>query len=359
MKAEIQTSIFCPQNALGAKEYHSLIRIPETGQPFEEQLDAVMDALDTLFSRKGTEVRFVRFFLSDSTNQKPAVEKATLKYPFPISYIGQPPLDATKIAAWVYSADIHDSAFLQLWSAGMTSDAESPEAQMIEIFRKYETGLSEKGITIAENCIRTWIFVRDVDLNYTGVVKGRCEYFNSIGLTSRTHYLASTGIEGRNVIPERLVTMDALAIKGLEPSQIQYLYAKDHLSPTYDYGVTFERGTAVHYGDRTHIYISGTASIDHKGEVLFVGDVAKQTDRMLDNIEALLSETGATLSETVFAIVYLRDTADKKIVKETISARCPSLLAEYVLAPVCRCTWLVEMECIAISGPRNTSYQSF
>jgi len=359
MNAEIQTSVFCPENAQGAKEYHSIIRIPEAGYPFGEQLDAVVDALDSLVDREGAEVRFVRFFLSDATNQQPAVAEALADCSFPVSYIQQPPLDGTKIAAWVYSVDAHESAYAQYWSADMASDSEGSEAQMSEIFRNYETRLAEQGMTVADNCIRTWIFVHDVDINYGGVVKGRRDYFDTIGLTSKTHYLASTGIEGRNAVPKRLVTMDAIAVKGLDPSQVQYLYAKDHLSPTYDYGVTFERGTAVHYGDRTHAYISGTASIDHKGEVLHVGDVMKQTERMLENIDALLAETGASLSDIAVAIVYLRDTADIKVVKEAISSRCPSLNAEYVLAPVCRCTWLVEMECIAITNSHCSAHKSF
>ena len=33
--------------------------------------------------------------------------------------------------------------------------------------------------------------------------------------------------------------------KGLQSGQIQFLYAPTHLNPTYEYGVTFERGTAV------------------------------------------------------------------------------------------------------------------
>ena len=65
--------------------------------------------------------------------------------------------------------------------------------------------------------------------------------------------------------------MDTYAVKGLQPGQIQFLYAPTHLNPTYEYGVTFERGTAVTYGDRKQIFISGTASIDNKGEIYIRG----------------------------------------------------------------------------------------
>lgn len=383
MKALIKTSTFQPGSLNGAREYHSIIRIPETGRPFGEQMRAVVDAIAGIAGR--SEVRFVRFFLSDVTNQQAELAQAMAGYGFPVSYIGQPPLDGTKIAAWVYAVDAHESAYAQLWSAGITFEAQASgstgaaaapaeagagsvapapavagsEAQMGGIFRAYESQLRERGMSIAGQCIRTWIFVHDVDVNYGGIVRGRREYFDEVGLTSETHYIASTGIEGSNADVRRLVTMDALAIRGLEPSQIQYLYAKDHLSPTYDYGVTFERGTAVHYGDRTHAYISGTASIDHRGQVLHLGDVILQAGRMLENISALLSETGATLSDISAAIVYLRDPADYPAVKGVIGSRCPGLNAVYVLAPVCRPTWLVEMECIAVTGAQRKDLAGF
>lgn len=347
MNAEIQTSVFCPESQ-GPKEYHSIIRIPQAGCPFGEQLDAVVDALDSLAEREGVEIRLVRFFLSDATNQKPAIVEALDGYEFPVSYIQQPPLDGTKLAAWVYSSDVHESPYEHVWMADMVAKGADSEAQMAGIFAGYEKSLAERGMSVAENCVRTWIFVHDVDVNYGGVVKGRRDYFNTIGLTTDTHYIASTGIEGRDADPKALVTMDAIAVRGLAKEQIQHLYALDHLSRTSDYGVTFERGTAIHYEDRTHAYISGTASIDSKGEVLHVGDVCKQTERMLENIGALLAETKAGLKDLAMAIVYLRDTADYKAVKDIISSRCPDLNVEYVLAPVCRPTWLVEMECIAV-----------
>lgn len=346
MEAIIQSKEFCPKDGRGVKEYHSFIRIPQAGQPYGEQMEAVVSALERLSA--GSEVKFVRFFLSDASNQQPSLADAVSSFSFPISYIQQPPLDGTKIAAWVYSTDGGAGTMDLVWDAYMTSGSEGSLAQMSEIFSDYGSRLQDRGLTVAQDCIRTWIFVHDVDVNYGGVVKGRRDYFGTIGLTPDTHFIASTGIEGRHAETSKYVTMDAVAARGLRPDQIQYLYALDHLSPTADYGVTFERGTAVHFDDRTHAYISGTASIDSKGEVLYPGDVRKQAFRMLENIEALLSETSAGLGDIVMAVVYLRDTADYLTVRSVIDDKCPGLNAEFVLAPVCRPAWLVEMECIAI-----------
>ena len=48
-------------------------------------------------------------------------------------------------------------------------------------------------------------------------------------------------------------------------------------------------------------YISGTASIDKYGHVLYLGDLEKQTNRLLENIEALLKELIVSLSRHTFA----------------------------------------------------------
>ncbi len=346
MKATIQTKTFSPKCGNGTGEYHSFVRVPQAGVPFEEQVSAVVDAVLTL--SESSEIQFVRFFLSDAANQQASLAESMSGMSFPVSYVQQPPLDGTKLAAWVYATDGGAGTMGLMWDAYMTSASEGSLAQMSEIFTDYGKSLESRGMTVADNCIRTWIFVHDVDVNYGGVVKGRRDYFDTIGLTPDTHFIASTGIEGRHAEPKRSVIMDAVSLPAVRPEQIQYLYAKDHLSPTADYGVTFERGTAVHFGDRTHAYISGTASIDSKGAVLYPGDVRMQILRMLENIDALLSETSAGLGDIVMAVVYLRDTADYLTVRSMIDERCPGLNAEFVLAPVCRPAWLVEMECIAI-----------
>jgi len=102
-----------------------------------------------------------------------------------------------------------------------------------------------RGCRLADHCIRTWFFVQNVDVNYAGVVKARNEVFVTQNLTEKTHYISSTGIGGRHADPKVLVQMDTYAIAGVKPEQIHFLYAPTHLNPTYEYGVSFERGTYV------------------------------------------------------------------------------------------------------------------
>ncbi len=231
---------------------------------------------------------------------------------------------------------------------GSFNRAANSEYQMRLLLNDYAMQLMEEGCTLADNCLRTWIFVQNVDCNYAGVVKARNEMFVTQNLTENTHYIASTGIGGRHADPKALVMLDAFAVAGLKPGQIKYLYARTHLNPTYEYGVSFERGTAVDYDDRRQVLISGTASINNRGEVMYAGDVRRQTERMWENVEALLKEADCGFGDVGHIIVYLRDIADYAVVKEMFDKRFPDTPRVITLAPVCRPGWLVEMECMAV-----------
>jgi enamine deaminase RidA (YjgF/YER057c/UK114 family) len=127
-----------------------------------------------------------------------------------------------------------------------------------------------------------------------------------------------------------------------------------------DYGVTFERGLAVDFGDRRHLYISGTASIDKAGRILHEGDVQRQTGRALDNIAALLKRGGAGLADLAYAIIYLRDFADAPAVERILAERLGSGIPRVMLlARVCRPGWLVEIEGLAITPRRDPRYGDF
>lgn len=285
---------------------------------------------------------FTRYFTDGEfsvTGSRPADGRGA------VSVIGQKPLDGRRTAVW--NVPFEDDDFL--WTAGLVPDDTSAdsEGQMRQILEKYEAILASKGLSIKDNCLRTWIFVRDIDNNYSGVVKGRKDYFDGIGLTKETHYIASTGIEGNASDPSVLVTMDAFAVRGIDSRNVKYLQALDRLNPTHEYGVTFERGTAFTHNGHSHIFISGTASIDYKGNVLYIDDVRKQTERAVGNIRALLQDAPAPtrLEDAEQAIVYLRNDADAPIVREALAELVPGLNCIMVHGPVCRPTWLVEIEC--------------
>ena len=255
---------------------------------------------------------------------------------------------------------VQHGAYTHLWGATDISHAPTSEAQTSLLLKDYTMQLMSNGGRLADNCIRTWFFVQNVDVNYAGVVKARNEEFYTQDLTSKTHFISSTGINGRNADPNVLVQLDTYAVLGLDPKeQIHFLYAPTHLNPTYEYGVSFERGTRVDYGDRRQVFISGTASIDNKGNVVYPGNIRKQTERMWENVEALLTEAECGFEDVGQMIVYLRDTADYTVVNHMFEERFPGVPKVIVHAPVCRPGWLIEMECMATKAVQNEAFEKF
>lgn len=48
----------------------------------------------------------------------------------------------------------------------------SPSDAMHSILTATGVELAKKGGSLLKNCVRTWLFVRDIDMEYAGVVKG-------------------------------------------------------------------------------------------------------------------------------------------------------------------------------------------
>lgn len=367
--------IFRYEVSEGVSEYHAMLRVTCSRLTYVEQVDAILEAYGSLLEGelKGAVAVFKRFFVSDAANQADYLQALHAeRSDCALSIIEQAPLDGTKVALWVYLQkgvqtkalkngiyEVEHGAYRHLWMAGACNQAMNSEYQMRLLLNDYVMQLLTNGCSLAENCIRTWIFVQNVDVNYAGVVKARNEVFLTQNLTDKTHFIASTGISGRHSNPKVLVQLDAYAVDGLKKEQIHYLYAPTHLNPTYEYGVSFERGTFIDYGDRRHVFISGTASINNKGEIMYPGDIHRQTLRMWENVETLLKEADCGFEHVGHLLVYLRDIADYTVVREMFEERFPNIPKVYLLAPVCRPGWLIEMECMAVKTINDERWAAF
>jgi len=360
------------RGATGVVEWHITI-VPEDAGTIEEHLAEVEKCYHAALAAAGLDLRTAvwrRFFCSDIANQAPCLRRhgfsdlACPDDPCAVSHIGEGALAAAKVALWACHVvdpcgpldKTHDGTTLSLqrgglrhlWSTGMARPGDtSAYVQTHAVFADYAARLEACGLTLADNVVRTWLFQPNIDLDYRGMVDARREFFGTHGLTTDTHFIASTGIGGAHPLPETRVFMDAYAVGGLGQDQVEYLTALDHLGPTCDYGVTFERATAVSYRDRRQVFVSGTASIDPRGEILHPGDVVRQLDRVLGNIESLLAAGGAGLSDMLVFIVYLRDPSDHARVMPALRERVGDAPLVVVGAPVCRPGWLIEIEGMA------------
>ena len=233
------TEIF-KYNAGGeASEYHIIIHSTKPEDTYEEQLNAVLNTYDYLLTQelKGAVAILKRYFLSDAANQADTLLALTTEgSDCALSIVEQPPLDGTKIALWIYLLtdvqtqvlhnglfEVKHSAYRHFWGGSAFNRAANSEYQTRLLLNDYVMQLLEQGCKLADNCIRTWFFVQNVDVNSAGVVKARNEVFVTQNLTEKTHYISSTGIDGRHADPKVLVQMDTYAIAGVKPEQIHFL----------------------------------------------------------------------------------------------------------------------------------------
>lgn len=330
--------------------FHACNSLP--GASLDESLDRLLHDLRRLnrnLAPEGHALRYSKVFLSDIANQWTPFHASPLYREIlsgtHCSVVGQAPLDGSKITVLAGSGAENNLLFHSFRLSGEEAAGLDSRAQTSLLFRRYIERIGAEGLTLEDDCLRTWIYVQDIDNNYAGVVRARNDLFKEHGLTPETHFIASTGIGGASPARGAVVSMDFLTLPGRK--EIRHLHATDHLSPTHAYGVAFERGSRVTWKDGDLILISGTASIDARGQILHADDVLRQADRLLENIAALLAEGGAHLEDVRHFIVYLRDPADYLRIQEYMFFRFPHTPFVIVRAPVCRPGWLIEMECMA------------
>jgi enamine deaminase RidA (YjgF/YER057c/UK114 family) len=374
------------KGANGTVEHFFMIDASSEGD-FSDQLRGLQQRYELTLRQCGLareSAIFRRIFLSDILNQADALCESPLlaelaENPVSTSIIQQAPLSGTKIALLAYHIDspaslgkefigprhmlVRKNGARYLWSAGPWADGKpalpAPAAETRALFEELIQVLSGQGANLSHHCVRTWLFIKDVDIFYQDMVGSRRALFQEQGLTRDTHYIASTGIEGTSADRFDTISMDALSLLDLRPEQISYLNDFGRLCATKDYGVTFERGTRIGFADRRHYYISGTASIDNRGNVLHPGDVVRQAERASENVEALLASGGAAMDDMMYLIAYLRDPADYKSVHHYLHATFPQIPHLVVQGRVCRPEWLVEFEGVAVTPNADRSLPAF
>ena len=129
------------------------------------------------------------------------------------------------------------------------------------------------------------------------------------------------------------------------------------LNEAYDYAKpsSFVRGMRLDLNGLVILLISGTASIDDKGETVHVGDFRAQCQRTFKNITGLLEVEGATWHDIVRTTCYLRDIdRDYAAFNEERTAFYqeqklnPVPASTGIQAKLCRPELLVEIEAIAM-----------
>lgn len=224
--------------------------------------------------------------------------------------------------------------------------------------------------------VRVWLYQGNITEEeegterYRELNRARTDFFNQydfgsnpLAATGHGHpvYPASTGI---GTLEHGLITTcvavqterEDVRLLSLEnPQQTSaFDYPKEysHKSPK------FSRAMAIRIGNHLTTWVSGTASIVN-AETVHPGDVAKQTEQTLDNIEKLIavenfarqdwSDCGATLDDLAKVRVYVKHPEDFEVCRAVCERRLGRIPAIYAQADVCRPDLLVEIEGVAFS----------
>jgi 2-iminobutanoate/2-iminopropanoate deaminase len=219
--------------------------------------------------------------------------------------------------------------------------------QTFSMFELAEDLLQKEGMSFRD-VVRTWIYLRHMERDYSEFNRGRREFFRQRHVSLLP---ASTGIYGSPYPEKADFVLSFLAIQAPQP-----LAASAMTTPTLNeacsYGSDFSRGLRVDEENKTALYVSGTASVDEEGRTAHAGDFAKQTERMLWNVEMLLAAHEASFQDVVTATTYLKDPDDAPLLLGILRKRG---LADFphtlVHAAVCRPDLLCEMEALAAMPP--------
>ena len=343
-----------------------IILSPEAKGSFNDRLNFLYLKLGNILDTEKLENRTLQYckvFLSDSQNQIKEFEESLLYQEFlkgtNLTIVEQTPLNGSKASLLIKTTD--DTTPILFHSLRLTEEeakGKNSYEQTRLLFNKYLKTIEGTDMTMERNLVRTWIYVTNIDVNYQGVVEARNDIFDQEGLTADTHYIASTGIGGATPVRHAAVAIDFLTVPNIKEEDKKYLQALEHLNPTHEYGVAFERGTRLTLPTHTlhpegsqqfkqQYFISGTASINKHGDVVYEGDIVRQTGRLLENIGALLKDGDATMNDIQYFIIYLRDISDYHTVEILMNQFYPQIPHIIVEAKVCRPGWLIEMECIA------------
>ncbi len=97
------------------------------------------------------------------------------------------------------------------------------------------------------------------------------------------------------------------------------------------------------------VFTSGVIPITEDSEVLIEGGIREQTERVIDIVEAILSEVDCTLDDIAQTTLYVADLADLAVINEVFEERFPMPAPARSVVGVSSLPLgsLIEMDCIA------------
>lgn len=199
---------------------------------------------------------------------------------------------------------------------------------------------------------RTWFYLDDILSWYDDFNRARNDVYTSFGIlngTPRSVIPASTGIRGRNARGHHC-TFDLLAARPLAGGELSVERLHNPLqNEAPDYGSSFSRGLSVATDRCRYFLVSGTASIDERGNTVHVGDFDAQARRTIDNVESLLASGGAVFDDVCQASAFIKTPQHVERLRRILELRgLENLPLVCTIEDVCRDDLLVELDATAV-----------
>lgn len=208
----------------------------------------------------------------------------------------------------------------------------------------------------AKDIVRTWIYLDEIDLNYSNLNLARREYFNrkKIDYSSDSNSLPASTCIGGKCSNDATLGMDVFCIdKSSNSFTIARMYNKlqnEAEGQAYQFKPTFSRGTLIDYETHIEAQVSGTASINETGETVFIDDPYKQIKKTLINVGVLLKEKNMTYSDFCLSTCFFKKKEYYEYFKKALAElNIPNDFSHtFVIGDVCRANLLFELDGVAI-----------
>ncbi len=373
--------------------------IPSADLSVEGQVDECIRSIGKIVSDEGNRVLKVAFFI-DVHNEEDFFGLKNLiackmnegfNVPYPHSVIAQPPINC-KIAAEICYIDSTNKSYIKInyktykdfnyslltmgdvkevISSGITFyDGSLPiYHQMLKSFNIMEEILAIEGMDLS-NIVRQWNYIEDIIgekvhngknmQNYQQLNDVRELFYRKCNFINGYPSATGIGMKTGGAVFEIIASSQRegiISITNLEQIEA-YKYSQKILvgEAISELNVKatpkFERAKLVTANEAKEIYISGTAAI--KGEeTLGIGDVGKQLDIIVDNINKLLdagnlSKQGVFVKEAFMEYsslrIYIKDRSSAEEIEMAIAQNYPCVKVLIVVADICRSDLLIEIE---------------
>lgn len=225
------------------------------------------------------------------------------------------------------------------------------ESETLQSYETLEKILAKYGFSF-KDAYRFWIYMKNINENYAALNRMRDIFFKKYKIRD---YPASTGIEADFTGKHRIsISLEALKTGRCAKIRVESLKS-DFQCEAPIYGPKFSRAKSLTFkGDNLRkLYISGTSSVNKKGDSVLIGNYEKNVEYVLSCVANLLEKSNMTFQNIVMSRVYSKNLAIEKVFQKLYKKEKWNFPYNQVIANICRESFIFEMECIAVGNSKK------